>query len=209
MSLYGLIIGLAIIVGLQYFSHHNTLVPKSQENKFVLVGIIISIIGARTYHILDSWTYYSQNPAQIINLPAGGLGIYGALIFGLIYVYFYTHLYHISLIQLLNSITPVIPLCQAIGRLGNFVNQEIPHWWLEACLNLILFLLLKLFPRHSFAKYLIGYGLIRFIFEFFRADTWTVGPIKIAQIISIIFIILGSSLLYAQTKSQSHRHLDT
>jgi len=206
MSLYGLIIGFAIVVGLQYFSHHNTIVPKLQENKFLLIGIFISIAGARSYHVLDSWSYYSQNPIQILNLRGGGLGIYGALIFGLTYIFIYSLVYRLSFVGLLNLISPIIPLCQAIGRLGNFANHEIPYWWLEALLNLILFILLKLSPRHSFAKYLIGYGIIRFFFEFFRSDTWMIGHIKIAQLISIIFIVTGIYLLHGQSKSNP-KHL--
>ncbi len=205
MNLYGLILGIAITIGIEYFSHHNITIPKSQESKFLLIGIILSVIGARTYHVLDSWPYYSQNFLQIFNLRGGGLGIYGALIFGLIYIYSYSKILKINFLGILDTLAPIIPLCQSVGRLGNFVNHEIPYWWLESILNLLLFLYLHFFPKHSFTKYLIGYGLIRFVFEFFRSDTWAIGHIKIAQIISIIFIAIGIYFLHAQTKTATKR----
>ncbi|OGL53695.1 hypothetical protein A3K55_01500 [Candidatus Shapirobacteria bacterium RBG_13_44_7] len=195
MSLYGLIIGISIALGFEYFSRHNTTIPKSQLNRFLIFGVIFAVIGARLYHVFSYLPYYLQNPLQILNTRAGGLGIYGALISTLIYIYLYSKISKVNFLNILNTLAPIIPLCQALGRLGNFFNREIPLWWLEAAANLLLFLLLHLFPRHSFAKYLIGYGFIRFIFEFFRSDTWTIGPIKIAQIISLVFIFTGLTLL--------------
>lgn len=195
MSLYGLIIGISLAIGIEYFSRRNTIIPKKQENKFLIGGIIFAIIGARLYHIFSSLPYYLQNPNQILNFRGGGLGIYGALIFALLYIYFYSKKFKINFIKILDTIAPIIPLCQAVGRLGNFVNREIPLWWTEALGNLFLFIFLHFSPKNSFAKYLIGYGLIRFLFEFGRSDTWTIDSVKIAQIISIVFIIFGIYLL--------------
>lgn len=200
MSLYGLTIGITIVICLSYFSRRNHLIPKSGENLFGLGLIIFALIGARTYHVIDYWSFYSQNLWQILNIRAGGLGIYGALIFGLIYVFVTSKIYKFEIIKLLNLVAPIVPLAQAVGRLGNFFNHEIPLWWLESILNLLLFFLLRFFPRNSFAKYLLGYGLIRFFFEFLRSDTWTIGSIKIAQIISIIFIIIGALLCLNKRK---------
>ena len=198
MHLYGLIIGLAIIVGINYFSRNQKVIPKSKENSFLFLLLIFSIIGARLYHVIDYWNYYSQNLNQIYATWNGGLGIYGALTAGVVYLFFYSLISKISFLSLLNSITPILPLCQAIGRIGNFFNHEIPTWWLEASLNLILFFLLKskkLINYSTTSLYLIGYGSIRFIIEFFRSDTWQIDSFKIAQIISLLFIIIGLIIL--------------
>jgi len=191
MHLYGLIIGIAIIIGLNYFEKHQTVIPKNKLNLFEFGLIFCAILGARLYHVIDQWTYYSQNPILIPQIWNGGLGIFGAIFGALIFIYFYSGFVLNTIYLILNSVTPILPLCQAIGRLGNFVNGENPIWWPEAILNLILYIILIKFPQDPTAKYLIGYGLIRIITEFWRHDTWIINSIKIGQVISIIFIIIG------------------
>ncbi|MBP6989671.1 prolipoprotein diacylglyceryl transferase, partial [Candidatus Shapirobacteria bacterium] len=135
----------------------------------------------------------------------GGLGIYGAIIASALFIFFFSLFSKIPFLKILDSITPILPLCQAIGRIGNFVNHEIPTWWLEASLNLFLFFLLKK-SKTPTAHYLIGYGLIRFFIEFFRNDTWIVGQIKIAQLISILFILIGLTLNQRERIKISQKH---
>lgn len=197
IHLYGLILGIAIVISLNYFEKNNTTIPKSKVNIFIF-GLLISIlIGARTYHVIDTWYYYSQNLSQIINIPNGGLGIYGALIAATIFIYIFARLNKISVLSITNSFTPILPLAQSIGRFGNFVNGEIPIWWLESLLCFILFLIIKkLKSQHNpTGLYLLGYGIIRFITEQFRTDTWMVNNFHIANAISLILIIWGIILL--------------
>jgi phosphatidylglycerol---prolipoprotein diacylglyceryl transferase len=194
MHLYGLIIGIVIVIGLTYFEKHQTVISQKQL-PFFEIGILISaIIGARTYHVLDQWSYYSQHLWQIPQTWYGGLGIFGAIFGALIFIALFINLK--SYFILLDSITPILPLCQAIGRLGNFVNHENPLWWPEAIGDFLIFLFINKFPTNPTAKYLIGYGIIRFLTELGRTDTWVVSNIKIGQIISIIFILLGLILIY-------------
>lgn len=198
IHLYGLIIGIAIIIGINYFTKHQNFIPKNKETGFILGLLLFAILGARLYHVFDQWNYYSQNLSQIPATWNGGLGIYGAILGSLFFIFLYSFLNKISILKITDSIAPILPLCQSFGRLGNFVNNEIPFWWLEAILNLILFFIIKsktLKHYSSTALYLAGYGLIRFIFEFFRHDTWTINGIKIAQLISIISFILGLILI--------------
>lgn len=185
MSLYGLIVGIAIVIGLEYF--------QKQINKkyFPYFLIIVSLLGARTYHVIEQWTYYSQNPTQILNTRAGGVSIIGAIIAGLLYTLIYSKFTHTSFLKIINSITPILPLCQATGRLGNFVNHENPIWWPEAILDVGLYFFIRRYPKYPTAKYLIGYGLIRLIIEFWRHDTWVSGSIRIGQLFSVLFIIIG------------------
>jgi phosphatidylglycerol---prolipoprotein diacylglyceryl transferase len=197
MHLYGLIIGISLIVGIEYFAKHQKIIPSSRFNFFILGSIISAIIGARAYHVADQWPFYSQHLSLIPQTWNGGLGIFGGIIGALIFIYLFCKISHYPFFSLLNSITPILPLCQTIGRFGNFVNHEIPTWWLEASLNLILFFLLKK-SKNPTAYYLIGYGLIRFFVEFLRNDTWTINHLKIAQLISILFIVLGVTLINRQ-----------
>jgi len=203
MHLYGLIIGIAFIIGFNYFSKHQKNLSEKQLNIFFGGIILFSLIGARVYHVIDQWSYYSQHLLLIPATWNGGLGIFGGIFGALIFIFLFSRLIQVSSFSLLDSISPIMPLCQAIGRIGNFVNHEINFWWIEASLDLILFFIIKFFPNKPTAKYLIGYGLIRFFFEFFRADTWVINQIKIGQIISVLFIILGFVLIcsnYNKTK---------
>ena len=198
MHLYGLIIGIAVVISLNYFEKNNQSIPKQKLNIFVFGLLISLLIGARAYHVIDTWSYYSQNIGQIINIPNGGLGIYGALIAGFLYVYIFSLCYQLSVLSLLDSITPILPLAQAIGRFGNYVNDEISIWWLESLLCFILYFIMKtkaLKRYRATALYLIGYGIIRLITEYFRTDTWIISNFKIANLISFIFVIVGIYLL--------------
>lgn len=123
---YGIIIGIAIIV--LYFLVVKRiklydLNLREVENFFFLL-LPISLIGARVYHVLDKWSYYQRYPTEIIAVWNGGLGWFGALISGFIFLVIYAKIKHRDLVRLLNLFLPAVVVAQAIGRWGNFVNQE-------------------------------------------------------------------------------------
>jgi len=198
VNLYGLIIGIAAVIGIEYFSRNNRIIPKNRENIFIFGLLISALFGARIYHVVDQWSFYQLNPNLILQTWRGGLGIYGAIISIFLYTFILSQIYKVKFLNILNLITPVLPLCQSIGRLGNFFNHEISSWWLEATLNLILFFIIrskKLINYSPTSLYLIGYGIIRFFIEFLRNDTWTIGNFKIAQLISLILVLFGIFLV--------------
>lgn len=205
MHLYGLIIGIAIVVSLNYFERNNQSIHPSKINYFIFGFLLSMLFGARFYHVIDSWSYYSRNLGQIVNIPNGGLGIYGALITGFIFIFLFSKLNKISILSITDSITPILPLAQSIGRFGNYVNGEISIWWLESILCFILFLIINKFKKFNpTALYLIGYGIIRLVTEYYRSDTWVISNFKIANLISFIFVICGIYLLkYHVRKSGS------
>jgi len=197
MSLYGLILGIAFVIGIEYFSRHNQIIPKKQENLFIVLLLIFGIIGARVYGVIADWSYFSQNPIQILNLRGGGLGIYGGLIGGISFIIFFCLKNKIKILPVFNSIVPIIPLCQSLGRWGNFFNHEIysasdqPVWLYESILLFLVFLLLHKTKHHQTGIYLISYGIIRFILEFIRVDTIPLFGLTLAQILSLLFILFG------------------
>lgn len=202
MSIYGFLIGISFVLGINYFQAHNRSIPPSKQNWFFFGLIVSSLIGARLYHVFDYWSYYSSNPSQILNTPAGGLGIYGGIIAALIFIITFCRLNHLPLLPLTDLLSSFLPLGQAIGRFGNYFNHEVyspsgqPVWLFESLSCLVLFLLIRRLKSFQTAVYLIGYGLIRFFLEFLRHDTWQIGHLKIAQVISLVFIACGLMIFF-------------
>ena len=86
--------------------------------------IPISLIGARIYYVVFNWSYYSNNIVEIFEVWEGGLAIHGGIIAGLIYVMGYCLKHKISIERMLDILCVSLILGQAIGRWGNFFNQE-------------------------------------------------------------------------------------
>lgn len=206
MSIYGLIIGFCIVIGLEYFLKKNQVIPKNKEKIFLFFLIIISIIFARIYFVIFNWSFYSQNLSQIPNIRGGGISILGGLLGGITFIYFFAKKNKINFLKITDLIAPILPLCQSIGRFGNYFNHEIysktnqPIWLYESIFDLLLFFFLIKKKTNQTAYYLIGYGFIRFITESFRYDVWIVNGLKIGQLIGIIFIFLGIILSNKQTR---------
>ena len=87
--------------------------------------VLFGIIGARIYEIFLNYPYYSSHPAQIIKIWEGGLAIHGALIAGAITLFIFIKKNKLNFWRLAAIITPGLALGQAIGRFGNWFNQEL------------------------------------------------------------------------------------
>lgn len=90
----------------------------------IFYGLLVGIVGARLYYVIFNFDYYKDNLSDIFKLWNGGLAIHGGIIAGSIFVYFYSKRKNISFIKLTDIIVPGVLLAQAIGRWGNFFNQE-------------------------------------------------------------------------------------
>jgi phosphatidylglycerol:prolipoprotein diacylglycerol transferase len=106
------------------------------EPKYIWDGltwaIIPGLIGARLYHILTpspasglTTQYYLENPLQMLAIWNGGLGIYGGIVGGIIGIWLFARRHKQPLWRWLDLVAPSMAIGQAIGRWGNFVNQEL------------------------------------------------------------------------------------
>ena len=86
--------------------------------------VIFCIIGARLYYCLFNMDYYKNNMLEILMVWKGGLAIHGGIIAGIIVLLLYTRKFNIGFFRMTDIIAPALALGQAIGRWGNFFNQE-------------------------------------------------------------------------------------
>ncbi|MGU7978873.1 prolipoprotein diacylglyceryl transferase [Streptococcus suis] len=91
---------------------------------FILLAFPLSIIGARIYYVAFSWSEYKDNLLSVFAIWNGGIAIYGGLITGAIVLYFFTRHRFINTLDFLDVVAPSVMIAQAIGRWGNFFNQE-------------------------------------------------------------------------------------
>lgn len=123
---YGIIIGTGVLLG---WILVNREAQKRQLDKEIFADLLlwaipISIISARIYYVLFEWDYYFQNPGQIIAIWEGGIAIHGGLIGAVITTVIFAKKRGLSFWKLADIAAPSIILGQAIGRWGNFMNQE-------------------------------------------------------------------------------------
>ncbi|UII57991.1 prolipoprotein diacylglyceryl transferase [Cytobacillus spongiae] len=123
---YGVIIGLGIALALILAMREGERrgLPKETFADLMLWAIPIAILSARLYYVIFQWEFYAENPGEIIKIWHGGIAIHGALIGSVITAFIFAKKRNISFWQLADIAAPSIILGQAIGRWGNFINQE-------------------------------------------------------------------------------------
>jgi phosphatidylglycerol:prolipoprotein diacylglycerol transferase len=134
---YGVLIVSGVMLGAVYASWRARQDGENPEHIWngLIAAIILGIIGARLYHVFSEpqggmvgWSYYRQHPIEIINFWDGGfrgLGIYGAVVGGALGIAIYAWRARLRPLQWLDYGAPGLALGQAIGRWGNFINQEL------------------------------------------------------------------------------------
>ena len=90
----------------------------------ILVAVPICIIFARLYYVVFEWQNYAADPIRILYIWEGGLAIYGAVIGGVIAAIIFYYWRRVSIGEVLDVAAPGLIIGQAIGRWGNFANQE-------------------------------------------------------------------------------------
>ncbi|MDY6874607.1 MAG: prolipoprotein diacylglyceryl transferase [Chloroflexota bacterium] len=131
---YGVLIVTGVMLGAVYAAWRAKQDGENPDHVWnaLIVAIILGIIGARIYHIFSEpqggmagWSYYRQHPIEIFYIRQGGLGIYGAIAGGVLGVLIYARRAKLRPLQWLDYGAPGLALGQAIGRWGNFINQEL------------------------------------------------------------------------------------
>ncbi len=229
---YGIINAAAVIIGL------FLVIRESKRRKinteffldYIIYTIPVAIICARLYYVVFRWNIYQMDLRKIIAIREGGLAIHGAVIGGILTLLFMSVKRKFPFTVALDILTPSLVLGQAIGRWGNFINQEAygtvvskdfiskfpkfiknqmyiegyyhhPAFLYESLLNLFIFIFIILIRKKEYiinGDILLIYGILystgRFFIEGIRIDSLMLGNYRVAQLISIIIIIICGTI---------------
>jgi prolipoprotein diacylglyceryl transferase len=98
--------------------------PK-QISDVAVWAVPAGLVGARLYHVITDYQLYEDDPLKALRIWDGGLGIWGGVAAGAGVGLYVAHRWGMNLPILLDVCAPAIPLAQAIGRWGNYFNQEL------------------------------------------------------------------------------------
>lgn len=125
-----IIIGIAcaVIIGKKRYEAFGG--NAEDVSEVAIWAVPFGIIGGRIYHVITSPAQYfgtNGKPLDALRIWEGGLGIWGAIFLGAVgaYLYYKTHKTSLKFSILLDALAPGILVAQAIGRIGNYFNQEI------------------------------------------------------------------------------------
>jgi len=126
---YGIIIAVAFLVGLfitlkiakKDYPDDKTAEHIIDLSTLLLIG---GVVFARFYYVIFNWNYYLKYPLEAFMTWRGGLSIHGAVIGGILILYFYTKRHNLSLLRYTDLFAYGLIFAQAIGRWGNFFNSE-------------------------------------------------------------------------------------
>ena len=123
---YGVLMALGILIGVWLTLKEGKRRKLTEDDILDMCLVIIpsGVVGARLYYVIFEWASYASNPIRALYIWEGGLAIYGAVIGGLIGMFIYSRVKKIRFLKLADCIAPGLVLAQAIGRWGNFFNQE-------------------------------------------------------------------------------------
>ncbi|HWO78734.1 MAG TPA: prolipoprotein diacylglyceryl transferase [Bacillus sp. (in: firmicutes)] len=123
---YGVIIISGAILGLWLAIRESERrdLPKDTFVDLVLFLAPVCFIFARLYYVMFKWEYYAEHPLEIFAVREGGLAMHGVLTGAVLTIIVFAKVRKISFWKLVDILAPSLILAQAIGRWGNFINQE-------------------------------------------------------------------------------------
>lgn len=123
---YAILIASGVVLALlyAYFNAKRFDVNIDKLLNCFIVGVITAIVGARLYYVAFSWEHFKDNPIEILNIRDGGIAIYGAIIGALLGGLTVAKIQKMKLLPVLDLTLIGFLIGQAVGRWGNFMNQE-------------------------------------------------------------------------------------
>ena len=229
---YGVLIATGMLIGIALAIREAKRVGISEDDvlNIAIIAIPVAIICARLYYVIFSWDYYSQNPGEVFNIRGGGLAIHGGLIGGILTGFIYAKVKKLDFFKTADAVMVGMPLAQAIGRWGNFINGEAhggptslpwgimvdgvkvhPTFLYESIWDFGIFLFIMFYMRKKktyegevIVSYITLYSIGRFFIEGLRTDSLMFGPIRMAQFISLVGVV-GGLVLHFYLKNRAKK----
>ncbi len=201
LTAYGLLVatGVAVAFKIAMVRAEKRGMDPALVEKILVRMVLFGFLGARLAYVSTHLGSFSEEPWKVIAIWEGGLAIFGGLLVGAITLIWLCRRHGLSAPLLIDSVIPGLPIAQAIGRWGNYFNQELygtptdlpwglvidrepspvhPTFLYESLWNIalafVLFRIERKFPSirgRLIALYLIGYSAMRFLLELIRTDT--------------------------------------
>ena len=192
-------------LGVTRATKENSGWKKDEVADVIFYGALGVILGGRIGYILFyNFSAFLENPTILLKIWQGGMSFHGGMLGVFIALFLFARKTHKTFFQVSDFIAPMVPIGLGAGRIGNFINKELPGRVAEANIpwsmdfgdglarhpsslyqalteGLLLFIILWVISSRSpprmavSAAFMIGYGGFRFITEFFRTPDAHIG----------------------------------
>ncbi len=125
---YGLLIAVGVFVAVWIWGKRLSragIGGSDEATSVALWAVPAGVIGARLYHVATEWDRFSDRPGDIFKVWEGGLGIPGGMLLGIVVGIVMIRRQTMPIPMALWAVAPALPVAQAIGRWGNWFNQEL------------------------------------------------------------------------------------
>ncbi len=189
----------------------------------LLYQIIGIVVGSRLGSVLSNLPYYAHNPLEIFAVWHGGMAFHGGLIGALIAGYFFARKKKVDILELADIVVIPVTLGLALGRIGNFINGEFygtvtslpwgvtfqnvegvrhPVQLYESAKNIFIFSILWFLKDKNLKKgtlfwtFILLYGLLRFIIEFYKDLPLFMFNLTWGQVWCVPMVVVGAVMLF-------------
>ena len=128
LSAYGFVIALGAIAGTWLLGRRleqRGWGTKDDASAIAMVAVPAGVVGARLYHVITDWERFDGRPIDALKIWQGGLGIWGGVVVGVLAGLWVAKRRGLDVANTFTAVAPALPLAQAIGRWGNWFNQEL------------------------------------------------------------------------------------
>jgi len=231
---YGVMVALGFLLGTFITVKKAATYGYEKEKVLDLIVwlFVASLVGARVLYVLTDLAYYAKAPLKIFAIWEGGLVYYGGFIGGVTVFFLLAKRFGFQSLKMADAIMPGIVAGQILGRLGCFTRgccygmpsdnigmvfpgigdgvKYFPSMLLEAAGLAFIFILLNSMKKKSagqvFFRYLLYYGVLRFLVEFTRGDFR--GPsffgLSVSQFISVVIVAAATISIIVHGKKKEN-----
>jgi prolipoprotein diacylglyceryl transferase len=128
LNAYGLMIALGAIAATMIAGRRMEgagIGSREDATQIAMIAVPAGVVGGRLYHVATHWERFADDPLRIVQIWRGGLGIYGGMALGVVVGLVVARRRGLGVLATLTAVTPGLPVAQAIGRWGNWFNQEL------------------------------------------------------------------------------------